>query len=65
MEKKNIIQALRSEDFLHNLSDQERSLLPENPAGVVELDDASLKLASGGFEPVTDSETYPRPQCCW
>ncbi len=64
MEKKNIIKALRNEDFHLSLSEEQRSLLPDSPAGVVELDEESLKLASGGLEMATDGDTYPQPQCC-
>ncbi len=64
MEKNTIIDALRNEDTMLELSDEQRSMLPAHPAGVVELDAASLKSVSGGFEPATDGDTYPRPQCC-
>lgn len=58
MEKKNIIKALRNEDFLLSLSQDQRSSMPESPAGVVELDEEGLKLASGGIQLETDHVTH-------
>lgn len=65
MEKNTLIDALRNEDTMLGLSDEQRSSMPSHPAGIVELDAASLKSVSGGVQPATDSETYPWPQCCW
>lgn len=66
MEKNRIIRALRTEDAYLDLSQEERSQLPESPAGVVELDVESVRLASGGRVMVTDSETFPEHLgCCW
>jgi mersacidin/lichenicidin family type 2 lantibiotic len=48
MSHENIIRAWKDAAFRNNLSEQERSLLPENPAGIVELSDADLSTAVGG-----------------
>lgn len=46
-----MIKAWKDEDFRLSLSDEERALLPENPAGVVELTDEALdELVQGGRE---------------
>ena len=43
-----IIRAWKDEAYRQSLSDAERALLPENPAGVLELTDAELALVAGG-----------------
>jgi mersacidin/lichenicidin family type 2 lantibiotic len=48
MSHKNIIRAWKDENFRNNLSEKERALLPQNPAGLVELTDADLGAATGG-----------------
>ena len=56
---KKITKAWKDEDFRMSLTDKERDLLPENPAGIVELTDEALDslLAGGAME--TDGS------CCW
>jgi mersacidin/lichenicidin family type 2 lantibiotic len=49
MSHENIIRAWKDEAFRNNLSDNMRSLLPSNPAGLVQLTDAELDAAAGGF----------------
>jgi mersacidin/lichenicidin family type 2 lantibiotic len=49
MSLKNIIHAWKSESFRNSLSDEERALLPENPAGLIELTNAQLDQAAGGI----------------
>ena len=39
--------AWRDEDYLDSLSDEMRANLPENPAGINELEDADLANVSG------------------
>lgn len=46
-----IIRAWKDEDYLHSLSEEERSLLPENPAGIVELSDEDMEVVAGGACP--------------
>lgn len=48
MSHENIIRAWKDEDFRNSLSEEERSLLPENPSGLIELTDAELNGAVGG-----------------
>lgn len=48
MSKSHIIRAWRDEEYFSNLSESERSLIPENPVGVVELKDEELTIAEGG-----------------
>lgn len=48
MSKLDIVRAWKDEEYFNRLSDSERSLLPQNPAGVVELTDEDLYQAEGG-----------------
>ena len=48
MSKLDIVRAWKDEEYFNRLSESERSLLPENPAGVVELNDQDLLQAEGG-----------------
>lgn len=48
MSHENIIRAWKDADFRNGLSDKERALLPEHPAGIVELTDADLGGVDGG-----------------
>ena len=45
-----IIRAWKDEEFRRKLGSKERSLLPENPAGFIELSDDDLTLANGGTD---------------
>lgn len=47
MSHEHIIRAWKDEDFRNSLSDAERSLLPEHPAGLVELTDTELRAVGG------------------
>lgn len=49
MSHKNIIRAWKDEDFRNSLSEKERELLPDHPAGLVELTDEDLGAAAGGI----------------
>ena len=49
MTKKNIIRAWKDAEFRNSLSESERASLPANPAGVIELSDASLNDATGAL----------------
>lgn len=51
MSHENIIRAWKDESFRNSLSEEERALLPDNPAGLIELDDAQLQLAVGALPP--------------
>jgi len=48
MSKLDIIRAWKDEEYFNRLSESERSLLPANPAGIVELTDRDLTEAEGG-----------------
>ena len=48
MTKLEIIRAWKDEEYLSSLGETERVLLPQNPAGFVELSDDDLGGANGG-----------------
>ncbi len=43
-----IIRAWKDEEYRESLSEEERKLLPDHPAGVIELSDADLESVAGG-----------------
>jgi mersacidin/lichenicidin family type 2 lantibiotic len=43
-----IIRAWKDQEYRQGLTDEERVLLPEHPAGLLELDDADLAQVAGG-----------------
>ncbi|HMD61401.1 MAG TPA: mersacidin/lichenicidin family type 2 lantibiotic [Opitutaceae bacterium] len=49
MSIKNIIRAWKDEDYRRSLSEAERALLPEHPAGLIELSGAEMDGVNGGF----------------
>jgi mersacidin/lichenicidin family type 2 lantibiotic len=51
MSQENIIRAWKNENFRQQLSEKERALLPEHPAGSIELTDEELGNAAGGLMP--------------
>jgi mersacidin/lichenicidin family type 2 lantibiotic len=53
MSQENIIRAWKDADFRHSLSEKERELLPEHPAGSVELTDTELSKVAGGRFDIT------------
>ena len=48
MSNRKVIRAWRDEDYRLGLNEAERSMLPEHPAGQIELSDAELGVAVGG-----------------
>ena len=48
MSHENIIRAWKDEEFRNNLSASDRALLPEHPAGLVEVSGNDLKVVGGG-----------------
>lgn len=58
MSAKDIIRAWKDEDFRLGLSSAQRALLPENPAGAIELSDEELGDAAGA-----DSYTHYHWTC--
>jgi mersacidin/lichenicidin family type 2 lantibiotic len=43
-----IIRAWKDKNFRNSLSEEQRSQLPANPAGLVEIDDEQLVQVAGG-----------------
>lgn len=52
-QKLDIVRAWKDEEYVSNLTDSQRAMLPENPAGLIELSDADLHGAVGGNAPTT------------
>ena len=48
MSNNNIIRAWKDEDYFDSLSEEERVLVPENPAGIVEISDEDMESVAGG-----------------
>jgi mersacidin/lichenicidin family type 2 lantibiotic len=44
-----IIRAWKDEEYRNSLSEEQRSQLPENPAGMIELSDEDMGSVVGGF----------------
>jgi mersacidin/lichenicidin family type 2 lantibiotic len=61
MKKDEIIRAWRDPDYFFALSDEQRSGLPENPAGMVELSDEALTHVLGATGCATCADTT---ECC-
>ena len=49
MSNRTIIRAWKDQDYRLSLGEAERAMLPENPAGRIELSDTDLAEAAGGF----------------
>ncbi len=47
MSKLDVIRAWKDEEYRESLSEEERKLLPEHPAGLIELGDAELEAVGG------------------
>jgi mersacidin/lichenicidin family type 2 lantibiotic len=48
MEKPDIVRAWKDEEYRLGLSEAQRALLPANPAGIIQLEDADLDRVAGG-----------------
>ncbi len=48
MSKLDVIRAWKDEEYRSSLTEEERKLLPEHPAGLIELGDAELQEVGGG-----------------
>ncbi len=48
MSKLDVIRAWKDEEYRESLTEEERRLLPEHPAGMIELGDAELEGVGGG-----------------
>lgn len=64
MSDENIIRAWKDENFRNSLGEKERTLLPENPAGLVELSDAELGAAAGGLRCISCFDCTQAPAGC-
>jgi mersacidin/lichenicidin family type 2 lantibiotic len=50
MSELNVFRAWKDAKYRRSLSAEQRALLPESPAGLVELTDEQLKIAGGGAQ---------------
>lgn len=67
MQKKiDINRALRDEDYFASLSEEERALIPANPAGVVEISDDDLAGVAGGapLQDIIGCSCHSCGSCC-
>ncbi len=51
MSKLDIIRAWKDDEYANSLTDVQRAMLPQNPAGIIELTDRELDAAAGGTHP--------------
>ena len=49
MSQVNVVRAWKDEEYRLSLTEAERAALPENPAGLIELAEAELGQAAGGY----------------
>ncbi len=69
MAKIDVVRAWKDAAYRESLAPEEQALLPENPAGAIELTDTDLSGVSGGLaEPMTitwgcDYSYEHRPSC--
>ena len=61
-----IVRAWKDEDYRASLSEAEQAMLPENPAGLVELADEDMSSMAGGaaLACTTDPHTETCAKCC-
>ncbi|HEU4388627.1 MAG TPA: mersacidin/lichenicidin family type 2 lantibiotic [Blastocatellia bacterium] len=55
MNSDEVIRAWKDEEYRLGLSEAHRSALPQNPVGLIELNDGDLGDVSGGTEPVCET----------
>ncbi|MDJ0570860.1 MAG: mersacidin/lichenicidin family type 2 lantibiotic [Pleurocapsa sp. MO_192.B19] len=48
MSQQDIIRAWKDKEFRNSLNEEQRSQLPENPAGILDMSDESLETIFGG-----------------
>ena len=63
MSVEQIIRAWKDEDFRTSLSAAERALLPEHPAGLIDLTAAELDALTGGVHAPTALCTLAGEEC--
>lgn len=52
-----IIRAWKDEEYRNSLSEEQRSHLPNNPAGITELSDEDMEAVAGGLMLVSSVST--------
>jgi mersacidin/lichenicidin family type 2 lantibiotic len=57
MKNADVIRAWKDEEYRLSLSEAQRSMIPPNPVGLIELTDAELGGAAGGG--------FPSANCSW
>jgi mersacidin/lichenicidin family type 2 lantibiotic len=55
-----IIRAWKDEEYRLSLTEEQRALLPDNPAGQMELSDADLESVAGGIQSILAFYIYYR-----
>jgi len=63
MSHPDIIRAWKDEDYRASLSAEQLSLLPENPAGLIELSDEDMSSLSGGCTTCTGGTEFTVHTC--
>jgi len=63
MSSNNIVRAWKNPAYRNSLSEAERSALPANPAGSIELSDADLGQVSGGYITILLTRICSRFSC--
>jgi mersacidin/lichenicidin family type 2 lantibiotic len=64
MKKDEIIRAWRDQDYFLSLSDEQRSLLPANPIGMIELSKDSLTNVLGASHSTCYVSCHTSSECC-
>lgn len=59
-----IIRAWKDEEFRNSLSEEQRLMLPENPAGLIELSDEEMQSLAGGDSYTCNVNCGNAPQTC-
>jgi mersacidin/lichenicidin family type 2 lantibiotic len=71
MSNQHVIRAWKDEKYRQSLSTSELAQLPENPAGLTELNDEDLSSVNGAWSPaivtviVGTLATYTHSRSCW
>jgi mersacidin/lichenicidin family type 2 lantibiotic len=64
MSQQNVIRAWKDPEYRASLSDAQRAMLPENPAGMVELEPAELNRVEGGADAFAASRVALKTYVC-
>ncbi len=64
MSKVDIIRAWKDEEYVNSLTDIQRAMLPQNPAGIIELTDEDLHNAAAGNLQVPVTVTFSVDAFC-